>query len=276
MMFPLIPAKLIVAAIATVLPLGLYQQSDNAQYALGGKTPAYAIQYYSWGEPFQAADAMAARAKGTEVFAELHTCGWPCSPSNVPVQDVIAGDYDGYLRSFAEQVRAFGHPVLLTVDSEMNGNWNPWGSQAITRARWKALWDHVTAVIAPVAVNATWVWAPNVQAGASAVAPYWPGSHHHVGAVGLDGYFWTPSSTWANTFAASVTAVRAVAGRRPFIVSETGVNSADPDAAAQIKDLVAGARSAGARVLFYFDRYQWQLTAPQARLLVAALSRPAR
>src|ERR1700734_494084 len=63
---------------AAPLPLGLYQSSNNAQYSFP-VTPAYAIQYYGWYEPFQTADAQAAWNTGTETFAELQTCGNPCN-----------------------------------------------------------------------------------------------------------------------------------------------------------------------------------------------------
>ena len=67
---------------AAPLPLGLYQSSNNAQYSFP-VTPAYAIQYYGWYEPFQTADAQAAWNAGTETFVELQTCGNPCNASTV-------------------------------------------------------------------------------------------------------------------------------------------------------------------------------------------------
>jgi Glycosyl hydrolase family 26 len=250
---------------AAGLPFGLFQIVNNGQYSFPA-TPAYAIQYYAWNEPFQTADAQAAWNAGTEMFAELQTCGNPCNSStSVPITGVINGTYDSYLAAFATEVAAFGHPVLLTFDHEMNGSWYPWGDTEITPTQWIEAWQHVTSLISSIAPNATWVWAPNIEPGAASVAPYWPGNGYpnpHVNIVGLDGYFGSPGATWANTFSQSVADVMAASGGAyPFIVSETGVASTDPNSVAQIDSLLAGARSAGAVAVMYFDCFsEWTLS----------------
>jgi hypothetical protein len=250
---------------AAGLPLGLFQIVNDGQYTFP-VTPAYAIQYYSWYEPFQTADAQAAWNAGTEMFAELQTCGDPCNSStSVPVTGVINGTYDSYLTAFATEVAAFGHPVMLTFDHEMNGSWYPWGDTEITPTQWIEAWQHVTSLISSIAPNATWVWAPDIEPGAAPVAQYWPGNGYpnpHVNIVGLDGYLKDPGATWANTFSQSVADVKAASGGGyPFIVAETGVASTDPDSVAQIGSLVAGARSAGAIAVMYFDCFaEWTLS----------------
>jgi Glycosyl hydrolase family 26 len=247
------------------LPFGIYQSSNNLQYSFP-VTPQYAIQYYGWYENFQTADAQAAWNAGTETFAELQTCGNPCdSVTSYPIASVINGTYDSYLRNFANAVASFGHPVLLTFDHEMNGSWYPWGDTEITPAQWIEAWQHVTSLISSIAPNALWVWAPNVESGAAPVASYWPGNGYlnpDVNVVGLDGYFQTMGSTWANTFSQSVTDVRTVSGGvYPFIVAETGVPSTDSNNVSQIDNLIAGARSAHAAALMYFDSgTKWAFT----------------
>jgi hypothetical protein len=237
-------------------------------------TPAYAIQYYGWYEPFQTADAQAAWNAGTETFVELQTCGNPCNASTgVPITNVISGTYDSYLVKFADAVAAFGHPVLLTFDHEMNGAWYPWGDTTITPAQWIAAWQHVTSIISSIAPNAAWVWAPNIEQGAAPVGSYWPGNGYvdpHVDAVGLDGYFQNSGSTWANTFSQSVRDVMTASGAvYPFVVAETGVPSTDSNGVSQIDNLVAGARSVGAAALMYVDSgAKWSLTPTEQSELV--------
>ncbi len=252
------------SAPGTPLPFGLFEISNNLNYSFP-ETPGYAIQYYGWREPFQAAAAGQAWASGTETFAELQTCGNPCDSTGIPVADVIAGRYDNYLTSFAGQVRDFGHPVLLTFDHEMNGSWYPWGDTQVTPAQWIAAWQHVTTLISAIAPNVSWVWAPNIEQGAAPVASYWPGTGYpsaHVDIVGLDGYLQNAGATWKNTFSRSVADVEAVSGGQyPFIVAETGVPAADSNALAQIDDLIAGARAAGAQAVCYFDAGgRWSFT----------------
>jgi mannan endo-1,4-beta-mannosidase len=187
---------------------------------------------------------------------------------------VINGTYDPYLINFATEVAAFGHPVMLTFDHEMNGNWYPWGDTEITPRQWIEAWQHVTSLISSIASNAIWVWAPDIEQGAASVAAYWPGNGYpnpHVSVVGLDGYLGDSGATWANTFSQSVTAVMAVSrGAYPFIVAETGVASTDPNSVAQIDSLVAGARSAGAAALMYFDSdAEWALSPAEQSALVS-------
>jgi len=261
----LVPGTATASAASAPLAFGLYETGNNPPYSFP-VTPAYDIQYYGWHERFQAASAQAAWNDGTEIFAELQTCGNPCNESTgVPIADVSDGTSDAYLTSFAEAVAAFGHPVMLTFDHEMNGGWYPWGDTEITPAQWIAAWQYVTTLISSIAPNVTWVWAPNTESGAAPVARYWPGNGYaspNVDMIGLDGYFANSGSTWANTFARSLADAESASGNQyPFIVAETGVPSADSNNVSQIDNLVAGAVSAHASALIYFDHSQWSFTA---------------
>jgi hypothetical protein len=261
----MIPAT--ASASVAALPFGLYQSGNNLQYSFP-VTPSYAIQYYGWQESFQTADAQAAWNAGTETFAELQTCGNPCDSTGISITGVINGTYDTYLTSFANSVKAFSHPVMITFDHEMNGNWYPWGDTEITPAQWIAAWQHVTSLISSIAPNVTWVWAPNIDLGAASLSSYWPGigySNPHVNVIGLDGYFQNTGSTWANTFSSSVTAIESVSrGRYPLIVAETGVLSTGSNNVAQIDSLVSGARSVNAQALMYFNYgAEWSLTSAE-------------
>jgi hypothetical protein len=260
-------ASLRTGAASAATPFGLYETSNNDQYSFP-VTPAYAIQYYGWREGFQTGDAQAAWNAGTEVFAELQTCGNPCDSTGISITNVTSGMYDTYLTDFADAVAGFGHPVMLTFDHEMNGAWYPWGDTEITPAQWIAAWQHVTALISSIAPNVTWVWAPNIEQGAASVSQYWPGIGYpnpHVNMVGVDGYFQNAGSNWANTFSRSVTDIEAASGGSyPLVVAETGVPSADPDNVSQIDNLVSGAQSAGATAVMYFDcGSKWSLTSSE-------------
>jgi len=260
----LAPLPATAAAPGAPLAFGLYETGNSPPYSFP-VTPAYDVQYYGWHERFQAANAQAAWNAGTEIFGELQTCGNPCDEStSVPIADVSDGSSDAYLTSFAQAVAAFGHPVLLTFDHEMNGGWYPWGDTEITAAQWIAAWQHVTTLISSIAPNVSWVWAPNTETGAAPVANYWPGNGYaspNVNVIGLDGYFANSGSTWASTFARSLADAESVSGNQyPFMVAETGVPSADSDNVAQIDNLVSGALSAHASALIYFDHSQWSFT----------------
>ena len=83
---------------------------------------------------------------------------------------MIAGRYDEYIREFAEEARAWGHPFFLRFNWEMNGDWFPWseGVNGNPSGEYVAAWRHVHDIFAAVgATNVTWVWCPFVDPKAS-------------------------------------------------------------------------------------------------------------
>jgi hypothetical protein len=227
------------------------------------------VQYYGWPEKFQMAQVRAAWKKGIESFLVLQSCGDPCDMATSTSLKAIADNkYYSYLKTFGQSIKAFGHPVLLTFDHEMNAPGYPWSTgtddgkpTGVTPALWKSAWDHVTSVVSKFAgKDVTFVWAPEVETYAASFAPYWPGKSgtygYNVGFQGLDGYLAGKNASWANTFAKSLAALRKLGGNHyQFELSDTGVYASDPDAGAQIANLVSNARAAlGAKgFLIYFD-----------------------
>ena len=51
--------------------------------------------------------------------------------------------YDGYLSAYAEAVRAYRHPVILSFGHEMNGIWSPWGYRHTSPEAFVAAWRHI-------------------------------------------------------------------------------------------------------------------------------------
>jgi len=79
---------------------------------------------------------------------------------------IAHGSEDAYIRSFAEQVKQWGHPFFLRFNHEMNGFWFPWneGVNGNRRGSFRRAWRHVHDIFTQVgATNATWVWCPNVD-----------------------------------------------------------------------------------------------------------------
>jgi hypothetical protein len=273
--------------LATV-SYGLYQASNNLQYTIGASSlQKYAISYYGWGESLQTSQVLAAEKSGVEPFLELQTCtGGGCSPSTaVPLSSILNGTYNSYLNSFGSAIKATGKPVLLTFDHEMNGGtskncgWYPWNacynnaSTGVTPLQWIQAWNQVTTAVNSTAGGlACWVWAPNIEVGGSAVSSYWSNSGvtaKNVCKVGVDGYYASSNSTWANTIGPSYKDIESVTARKhPFILAETGVANTNSNALSQIDSLVSNARAAGRLPIMYFDKYQWTMsTAMRARFL---------
>jgi beta-mannanase len=111
---------------------------------------------------------------------------------------LLAGDHDQFVETWARQLAAFGHPVLLRWGHEMNGHWYPWsvGRAGTSAANYVESWRHLWSVFrAAGADNVQWIWSPNALAGARAFEPCYPGDAF-VDWVGLDGYNWGGWRHW--------------------------------------------------------------------------------
>jgi len=267
------------AHAASSQPYGLYQSSNNLNYSIG--TSSYyagAIQYYGWNEALQSSE-ISALPSGVTPFLELQTCGNPCNESTeVTLASILAGSSDTYLTNYATAIASEGRKVYLTFDHEMNGSWYNWDwstsstvqnqftSQAQQESEWIQTWDYVTNKIdsnATAKSLITWVWAPNIEQGGSSVSLYWTSGGYtvqNVAMTGLDGYYANTGTTWSNRFATSVTDVNTASGSKPFMVSETGIPPGDSNATTQESNLVTGAESAGAKIVFYFDSGSYVMT----------------
>ena len=173
------------------------------------------------------------------------------------IPGIAAGVYDGYLRSYADSVRDFGHPVIIGFGHEMNATWYPWGYGRVPPATFVAAWRHVVTLFrGQGAGNVTWLWT--LQADTSGTGPvhsWWPGANY-VTWVGIDGYYYRRSDTFANVFGRTISEVREFTDK-PVLLSETAVG---PQAgqAVKIRDLFSGMRRYATLGLVWFDMAQHQ------------------
>jgi mannan endo-1,4-beta-mannosidase len=269
------------AALGPVRYLGVYERSVPASYAgidqFGqaiGKQPDLAPYYSSWGQPFAAAFARAAAQHGAAPLVQIN-------PAHVRLTAITAGRYDGYLRRYADAVRAYRHRVIIGFAHEPNGYWFSWGYSHATAASFVAAWRHIVNVFrAQGASNVTWLWTINIisaKGGIQPPAPWWPGGSY-VNWVGIDGYYYKPSWTFAPLFGPTIKAVRALT-RDPILISETAAGDADQPT--KITNLFAGTRAYGLLGFVWFNvnkEQNWQVTSPRAvaafRRGVTAYQRP--
>ena len=259
--------------------LGLYERSTISSYAgvdhfahAIGRQPNIVSSYIGWGESFQTSFATSALRHGAVPLVQI-------DPENIPLPAIAAGRYDAYLRGFASAVRAYQHPVIIGFGHEMNASWYSWGYRHASPASFVAAWRHIVTLFrSQGAWNVTWLWTINVigQQQAQPVrspGPWWPGSSY-VTWVGLDGYYFERSWTFAPLFGPTIKAVRALT-RDPILVSETAAGTTE-DQSAKIANLFAGIRAYGLLgfVWFNVDKEQdWQVT---GRAALAAFRQGAR
>jgi len=223
-------------------PIGRFGQVAGSQVNLAG--------YFSgWPETFKPLFARTALAHGAATLVQM-------DPTDASVAKIAAGDYDDYLRSYADAVRAFGHPVVIGFGHEMNATWYSWGYGHVPPRTFVAAWRHLVTVFRQQgADNVTWLWT--IQAdikGSGQVKQWWPGGRY-VTWIGIDGYYYLRSDTFATVFGATIAQVAAF--RKPVLLSETAVGplAGQPD---KITDLFRGMAAYRTLGLVWFDITQDQ------------------
>ena len=96
-----------------------YSGLDQLAKAIG-RQPNIALYYGAWLGQFQANFARAAAARGALTLVQIGT-------SDTSLASIAGGKYDKYWRAYADEVKAFGGRVILSLDHEMNGPWEAWG-----------------------------------------------------------------------------------------------------------------------------------------------------
>lgn len=237
--------------------LGVYTKGLPASYGpvtafadTTGAKPDIVMYYSGWYVPFPSGFANTVADYGAVPLVQM-------DPDDINVSHIASGRYDGYLSAYAEAVRAYGHPVILSFGHEMNGNWSSWGYKHTSPTAFVAAWKHIVKLFRALgAQNVTWLWTVNIINNSRSgkvddnLAHWWPGSEY-VTWVGIDGYYLKPSWQFAPLFGPTIGAVRALTSA-PILIAETG---AVPTAGqpTKIDDLFAGVHSYGLLGFVYFN-----------------------
>jgi len=234
--------------VAEAGEVGSYQQVSEFAATIGRK-PNLVLYYSALGTPFDVRLASEALAQGATTFVQIN-------PGSIPLSAVAAGQEDQVLRAYAASVRAFGHPVVIGFAPEMNAGWYSWGWHHTSPATWIAAWRHVVTVFRQQgATNVTWLWTINADEPGSTgpLQDWWPGAAY-VDWVGIDGYYYERSSTFASVFSPTISQVRALT-RKPILVSETAIGQVAGQAA-KVAGLIDGVKAAGLLGFVWFDEAQ--------------------
>ena len=237
--------------------LGVYEKGALFTYQpvtdfarAAGRHPNLVGYYSGWGQPFARSFAETVHRHGAITILQM-------DPTYASIPAIPEGVYDRYLRAFASSVRDFSHPVVIGFGHEMNADWYSWGYRHVPARTFVAAWRHIVSLFRHQgASNVTWLWTINQDLPSTGpIASWWPGSQY-VTWVGIDGYYYRPSSTFATVFGQTIAQVRALTSK-PLLLSETAVG---PQAgqSTKIAGLFDGMRQYQTLGLVWFDIAQHQ------------------
>ncbi|MGZ4263573.1 MAG: glycoside hydrolase family 26 protein [Solirubrobacteraceae bacterium] len=185
------------------------------------------------------------------------------------LRTIAAGDHDALIDRWATEIARYGRPVMLRFAPEMNGDWLPWSTRSNDNrpGDYVEAWRHVRARFRRAgASNAIWVWNPIASYdGSTPLRGLFPGARE-VDWVAVDGYNWGSVRDWgwqsyADIFAPTLRALRALAPARPVMIAETA-SAPGPRRPAWVTDTLRSAHAdgVGAVVWFEFDKEtDWRL-----------------
>jgi mannan endo-1,4-beta-mannosidase len=224
-----------------------------------GKEPNLIGYYSGWAQSFDTSFAKMVYRHGLIPFVQI-------DPMYASVAAIAQGDYDGYLRLYADAVRDFGHQVVIGFGHEMNGWWYSWGYGKTPPSTFVAAWQHIVTVFrGEGADNVTWLWTVQAdEKGTGPIRSWWPGPNY-VTWVGIDGYYLHPTDTFKSVFVNTINQVDQFTNK-PILLSETAVTPR-ADQFANIHNLFQGMSQYRTLGLVWFDvpqsgsitRQDWRL-----------------
>jgi len=181
-----------------VFPAGSSQpDSDSSLQALDeyqsavGRPLAWVYFSNEWfqSKAFPRVTSEAIRARGAVPFIRLHMRSQRRQLLSDPLytlDNIIAGQFDDDLRTWADGAKAFGTALVVQYGTEVNGDWNPWspawsanGDLVLGAEKFRNAFRHIVEVMrAEGANNITWalhINGENWPAYQNSAGFYYPG-----------------------------------------------------------------------------------------------------
>lgn len=153
-------------------------------------------------------------------------------PDGVSLASLAAGEKEGKLKEWAEDVKVYGKPFFFRWSWEMNGTWfKPYGPESASSPElYKTVWRKFHDIAeAAGATNITWVWCPNTSfSGSTPLSSLYPGDAY-VDWTCMDGYNRGNNSinpegwkTFSQVFSQTYSELLTIAPSKPIMIAETG------------------------------------------------------
>jgi mannan endo-1,4-beta-mannosidase len=207
--------------------------------------------------------------------------------SEFQLADVVNGNYDNYIRGWAESAKAWGKPFFLRFNWEMNGGWFQWseGVNGNGPGEYVAAWRHVHDIFTQVgASNATWTWCPNVDPDHQMqnLRNLYPGDEY-VDWTCLDGYNWgtypqRPDRwrSFSQLFGSTYSEItESIAPSKPMVIGEVGSSEYGGSKATWISEMLSQLPTQFPRIrgFLWFDKAEdadWPLESSQSSIAAFA------
>lgn len=174
--------------------------------------------------------------------------------AKVTLNGIIQGDFDEYLKEWADGAKLYDRPVLVHFLRQFNLGARPWSLEANGGDGRKvaAAFRHVVKLFrARDAEKVRWVWGANVFPSPAAEwnrwESAWPGDDV-VDYVALDGLDFGESGkvsmplTFDELFASPMRRMRGLAPRKPILITEVGTARTGSDRAKWIRNMLLNLR----------------------------------
>ena len=272
-----------IALGVSMMPYDDLSVLDQFTASVDGQVPAIWSVWSDWGGtnagfPTALMDGLRSRGVVPMVFWQ------PDDPNDVndPIftyAKIVAGDFDDYIRAWAQAAKDWGGVVVVRFAHEMDGNWFPWGVTRFdnTPERFVAAWQHVWNIFkGPGGVGATnvrFLWSPYTPC--TCHMDIYPGDGY-VDYTGFTALNWGPPSAWTpmeQIFATPMGQLSQITDK-PVIVAEMGSSPLGGDKAVWIRNGYPAVYAAysSIKAIVYFDvntlpgQVDWRLTTPAEAL----------
>ncbi|WP_371365565.1 hypothetical protein SRRS_02890 [Sporomusa rhizae] len=218
-----------------------FEKLDTLEKQLNYTFPVL-VRYQSFDENLPIIALRSAYEHGRTVELTLQT-GYNFVDNSSVIYDILAGKYDDYFTLYAQQLKAFGHPVLFRLNNEMNGDWCWYSSAYYSKDAelYTASWRYIRHIFDENGVdNVLWVWNPHDLSFPdfkwNHYLRYYPGDEY-VDIIGLTGYNtgnYFAGEKWRefSEIYPSIYAEYDQHFAKPFMITEFGSNSAGGNKAA--------------------------------------------
>lgn len=168
-----------------------------------GKQFAIIMWYQDWSKPFPKAlcDKVIKRNSVPHIVWEPWL--WT-DKEKIKLDNIIAGEWDEYIRSWAQDIKTWGGPIFLRWGHEFNIDGYPWGivNNGKDPAKYVEAFRHVKKIFMNEgALNAKFVWCPMNDSWPkerwNEIDKAYPGDEY-VDWIGIDGYNWGTTQSWSN------------------------------------------------------------------------------